>query len=578
MIWGEKNRRDQGKVLVEVHSRAQTTTWMSGRARGVVLLGCLLLVVALGVTTLAPRAARETAVAAGTPPLVQQARGKIKHVVFILLENRSFDSMFGRFPGADGTTTATVAGAKTMPLLHGPLYSWHDIDHDLPNAVTAIDGGKMDGFLNNNGANLNGDEMAFWQFDQADIPNFWSYAQHFTLGDHMFSSAPAGTFPNHLYSVAAQAAGIITNPQGANGSWGCDSTPSTYDLALTPGSTKLTRLGSCFTWPTLADALQRAHVSWDYYAAPPTDLGYLFSTLDAFSSIRKSSLWTTNVLNQGQFETDAANGHLPAFSWVTPTYTASGHAPFSICTAENWVVRKMNALMQGPDWNSTAVFLVADDYGGFYDHVAPPRAQPYGTLGPRVPFLVISPYARRGYVDHTTYSFTSILKTVEELEGVAPLTQYDRAATDVLDAFDFAQKPAAPLALNVRSCPSGISMADYTQYLPTAVAQTITHTLGLSSAQIVKLHAHETLAQIAAARKVSTSTLQANLAYTLRALTFAVNVPQYISNAQAAATQNHYARLLASLLTAKPGADLMPLLDPSGPAVKLPHGNSFASP
>jgi phospholipase C len=485
--------------------------------------------------------------------------------------------MFGRFPGAVGATTATIAGKGTVPLLHGPLYSWHDIDHDYPNASTSLDGGKMDGFLNNNGANLNGDEMSLWQYDQQDIPNFWSYAQHFTLGDHMFSSVPSSTFPNHLYSVAAQAMGIITNPQNSKGGWGCDSNAGTYNLAVTPGSTKLTRTGTCFTFTNLADELQHAHISWKYYAAPPTDTGYLFSTLDAFSSIRNTSLWNTDVVDQSRFEQDARSGKLPTFSWLTPTFIDSSHPPFSICTGENWFVSKMNALMQGPDWSSTAVVAVADDYGGFYDHLAPPRSQPYGTMGPRVPFLIISPYARQGYVDHTTYDFSSILKTVEEWAGVAQMSPYDRAASDVFGAFNFAQKPAAPLVLSTRACAAGISLADYRRYLPAAVEQDITWTLGLSRAQVVKLHATQTLGQIAARQHVSTATLQANLKYTVFALTFAVNVQHLLSGQEENATIQRYQQLLSSLLSAKPGTDLTPLLDPSGLTVQLPHGTPFPS-
>ena len=180
--------------------------------------------------------AREAAAQPPAAAVLAQARAKLKHVVFVILENRSFDSVFGRYPGATGTTTGTLPGGKQLPLPHGPLASWHDIDHDYPDATRAIDGGKMDGFVSNNGANLNGDQMTFWQFDQADIPNFWSYAQHFTLGDHMFSAAPAATFPNHLYTVAAQARGIYTNPQSITTSWGCDSSPGSYTEALTPGS------------------------------------------------------------------------------------------------------------------------------------------------------------------------------------------------------------------------------------------------------------------------------------------------------------------------------------------------------
>jgi phospholipase C len=515
--------------------------------------------------------------AAAVPGKVDTARSKIKHVVFVLLENRSFDEVFGRFPGADGATAAKLVGGGTAPLLHSPLYSWHDVDHDYPNATRSIDGGKMDAFLENNGANLNGDRSALWQFDQADIPSFWSYAKHFTLGDHMFSSVPAATFPNHLYSVAAQAKGIITNPQNSKGGWGCDSTPGTYNLALTPGSTKLTRMGACFSYPNLADVLQRAHISWDYYAAPISNTGYLFSTLDAFSSIRKTTLWSSNVLDQSQFERDARAGHLPTFSWLTPTYLQSAHPPFSICSSEDWFVSKMNALMQGPDWSSTAVFLVADDYGGFYDHMAPPKDPTYGVLGPRVPFLLISPYARSGYIDHTTYSFPSILKTVEELEGVAPLTQYDRSAHDMLASFDFTRKPASPLVLKTRSCATGISLADYRKYLPAAVEQTMTASLHLSRSQIIKRHATKTLAQIAAAQKVSQADLMANLRYAVTSLTFAANVPHYISSTEANNTWHRYEGLLTTLLKARPGASLAPLLDPSGLSVQLPHATPFAS-
>jgi phospholipase C len=509
-----------------------------------------------------------------TSPLITTAQSKIKHVVFVILENRSFDEVFGRFPGAAGTTTGSVPGGHTLPLLHAPPYSWHDIDHDYANATKSINGGKMDGFIDNNGANLNGDRMTFWQFDQGDIPNFWSYAQHFTLGDHMFSSVPAATFPNHLYTVAAQAKGIVTNPQNSSGGWGCDSSTGAYTLALTGGN-KLERLGTCFTWPNLADSLQAAHVSWDYYAAPVSDTGYLFSTLDAFRSIRETKLWTSNVLNQSSFAADAQAGRLPTFAWVTPTFTQSSHPPFSICSSEDWFVDKMNALMRGPDWNSTAVFLIWDDYGGFYDHMAPPKGQPYGVLGPRVPFLLISPYARSGYIDHTTYNFSSIMKTVEELTAVPPLNQYDRDARDLLGSFNFSRKPAPPLLLKTRECASGLSLADYHTYLPAAVEQTIATTLHLSRAQILNRHAHESLAQIAKDQKVSVAKLSANLRYAVTSLTFAVNVPHYLSSAAATDTVHHYLRLLTTLLAAKPGTDLTPLLDPSGLTVRLPHGSPF---
>jgi phospholipase C len=160
------------------------------------------------------------AVSRTTPAQLSQARAKIKHVVFVLLENHSYDSIFGRFPGGDGATTASVAGKGTIDLLHAPAFGWHDIDHGPTNAAAAIDGGKMDGFAKNNGADLYGDQMAFEQFSQSDVPNFWRYAQQYALGDHMFSSAAGTTFPNHLFAVAAQTGGVVGNPHYWQVGWG----------------------------------------------------------------------------------------------------------------------------------------------------------------------------------------------------------------------------------------------------------------------------------------------------------------------------------------------------------------------
>src|SRR5919109_1396166 len=208
-----------------------------------------------------------------TPAKVTQARAKIKHVVFVLLENHSFDNVFGRFPGVDGATTAR-SGTQTLPLLHAPPFYWHDIFHEYGDANNAIDRGKMDGFSLEGGADMNGDRMAYQQYTQADIPNLWAYAQRFTLGDHMFASAVGSTFPNHLYSVAAQSGGVVTNVQASSGGWGCDSGAHAFTLKKL-ASGKLVGAGTCFSFATLADTMQRAHVSWTYYAAPRSDLGYL---------------------------------------------------------------------------------------------------------------------------------------------------------------------------------------------------------------------------------------------------------------------------------------------------------------
>ena len=418
--------------------------------------------------------------------------------------------------------------------------------------------------------------MAFQQYAASDIPNVWMYATHFTLGDHMFSSMAGSTFANHLYSVAGQSGGIVTNPQNWQNGWGCDSGSRAFTLRQT-ASGKLAGGGTCFSFATLADTMQRAHISWTYYAAPPSDLGYLFSTLDAFPSIRQTALWTTRVKDQATFAADARAGRLPAFSWVTPTYAASSHPPYGICAAENWVVEKMNALMQGPDRPSTAVVLVWDDWGGFYDHMAPPQVDALG-LGLRVPLLLIAPYARRGYISHTTYSFDSVLRTFEELTDLPPLTARDRAARDLLDSFDFTQRPAPPLILHPRPCPALPTKAQFERYLPAALAQAVVHRLGVSMAEVQRRHARFTLAQIAAQQHVAL----ADLVKALRAVVYdyatSLNLFGYVTHAQDDALQTVYYRKIDALVQAKAGTPLAPLLGDDAAIAQLPHGMPDARP
>ena len=260
------------------------------RRRSLLFPLAILIALLIGAGTFPP--ARDFVVALVDPGTAQlnAARSKIKHVVFVMLENHSFDNMFGRFPNADGARQAQVVGHGVLPLLHAPPYYWHDISHDRFDTLRVMDKGKMDGFVQVGGANLNGDRMALQQYDSADIPNFWTYAHQFTLGDHMFSSVASATFPNHLYSVAAQSGGVVTNPQNWHNGWGCDSTKQAFTLKQNAAG-KVVGAGTCFSFATLADRMQSAHVPWAYYAAPAPNLGYIFSTLDAFPSIRNTKLW-----------------------------------------------------------------------------------------------------------------------------------------------------------------------------------------------------------------------------------------------------------------------------------------------
>ncbi len=291
---------------------------------------------------------------------------------------------------------------------------------------------------------------------QADIPNYWTYAQTFVIADRMFSSMHASSFPNHLYIVAGESGGAINIPYGpnqqplGNAGWGCDNDPSVRVQTMDEDG-DFDNQFPCFDFQTIADSLSQAGLSWNFYAPPSGQRGYVFSVLNAINHIRNGPAWAQNVVPTEQFVTDAQNGALPSVSWIV-TGPESEHPPNSTCLGENWTVAQINAVMNGPQWGSTAIFLTWDDFGGFFDHVAPPYSDVYG-LGPRVPLLIISPYAKPGYISHMQYEFSSVLKFIETVFNLQPLTARDSTANDMTDSFDFTQAPLPPLILNQRACP-----------------------------------------------------------------------------------------------------------------------------
>jgi phospholipase C len=374
----------------------------------------------------------------------------IQHIVFIIKENRSFDQMFGAFPGADGTSEGTISTGQVIPLGPAPDRVPRDLGHTFKDASNAIDNGKMDGFdlISNGGqCNLNGDYLCMTEHVGSDIPNYYAYASSFTLADRMFSSLRGPSFPNHLYTIAAQSGGAADNPQNSDDTGGCDSPPGTT-VSVIDSNGKLTNQFPCFDFQTLADLLQEADISWRYYAKG----GSVWNAYDAINHIRNSPLWSMNFAPDTQFAGDALSDSLPAVSWVVASSDESEHPAASACFSENWTVDQINAIMAGPNWGSTAVFLTWDDFGGFYDHVPPPVSDQYG-LGPRVPLVIISPYADGSHISHTTYEFASFLKFVEERYGLPPLTDRDANANDMLDSFNFTQTPLGPLILQTRHCP-----------------------------------------------------------------------------------------------------------------------------
>jgi phospholipase C len=389
-----------------------------------------------------------------SPAFAQQKTdlSQIQHFVFIIKENRSFDSYFGTFePPPYGTTTATISTGLVVPLGHLPDVLPRDLGHTGGGIFTAMDWGRMDDFDISLGCSLNGDNLCLSQLTQQDIPNYFSYATNFVLADQMFSSVASASFTNHLYTVGAQSAGAMNNPAGGAKTWGCDSAPGTLVQVMNLAGDFFEQF-PCFDFQTLADSLQAQGISWTYYSPGQNQSGYQWNALDAINHIRNGLLWGTNIAPDTQFVNDAA-GTLPAVSWLVTNEADSEHPPNSSCGGENWTVTQLNAIMNGPNWNSTAVFVTWDDFGGFYDHVGPPASPDEYPVGPRVPLLIISPYAIPGYISHTPYEYSSFLKIVEERFQLAPLTDRDAAANDMLDTFNFGQNPNPPLVLQTRSCP-----------------------------------------------------------------------------------------------------------------------------
>jgi phospholipase C len=371
----------------------------------------------------------------------------IQHIVFIVKENHTFDNYFGTYPGAEGTTFGRISTGELVPLGHTPDRLPHDIDHSFFPTVFAMHVGLMDRF-----DTLQGGEtfLGYTQMTEADIPNYFAYARNFVLADWMFSSLSGPSFPNHLYTVAAQAGGAIDNP--GVGGWGCDASSGELVAVMDNESGQVSYQFPCFEFRTLADVLEERGISWKYYGPHAGQIGYVWSAFNAIGHIRFSQLWNERVVNDTQFVVDALTGNLPAVSWLVTDLDQSEHPPASTCVGENWTVDQINAVMQGPDWNSTVIFLTWDDFGGFYDHFPPPVFDRYG-LGPRVPLLIISPYAKQGFITHELLEFSSFLKFVELRYDLPPLTQRDFVANDMAESFNFCQDPRPPLILQRHECP-----------------------------------------------------------------------------------------------------------------------------
>lgn len=381
---------------------------------------------------------------------------KIKHIVIIVQENRSFDTLFQGFPGADTQSYGyTHTGLKVTLKPIGLGGRW-DVGHDWANFMLACQGQgslpgsncKMDGFdIEWFGCGKSGAPQCPSQYPvysyvrKSDIQPYLAMANQYVLADRMFASnIDASSFVAHQYLIAGQADSTVNFPKNL---WGCDG--NKYDTIET--FTQQRQLSgkyirACFDYTTLGDEMDAAGVSWKYYTATVDGSGNGWDAYDAIKHIRYGPDWKTHIIGpQTKFFDDVKNGALPSVSWVTPTCLNSDHAgACGSTTGPHWVASLVNAVGQSQYWNSTAIFVIWDDYGGWFDHVPPPFAD-YDGLGVRVPLIVVSPYAKKSYVSHVQYEFGSILKFVENRFGLAPLASSDARANGPKDCFDFSQSP-----------------------------------------------------------------------------------------------------------------------------------------
>ena len=357
----------------------------------------------------------------------------IQHVVIIMLENRSFDHLFGTYPGANGATKGTMSTGAVVPLTHAPD-STKNADHGWAGSILAIDNGKMDKFDLNFGCKPPGSyTICYSQYWQSDIPNLWAYAQHYVLADNFFSSIKGGSYTNRQYSIAAQSANAVGIPivrPGAVLSWGCDADPTTLVKLYDPAAQTYSSAYPCFDYATLSDRLEAAGLNWASYCAPQFKGGYQWCSFASINHIRNDQAEWSHIRPIANFASDAKAGTLPAVTWVTPGTSFSCHPTALMSKCENWLTQQINAIMAGPEWASTVVFVSWDDFGGFYDHVPPPVSDAFG-YGIRVPLLIISSFVTPGTVCHTQSSFDSLLSFVEKNWSLPALTQRDANAGDL---------------------------------------------------------------------------------------------------------------------------------------------------
>jgi phospholipase C len=394
------------------------------------------------------------------PPVSASQSGSIgnyiKHVVIVVQENHSFDNLFATFPGADGATTGKMSDGQTIPLKQSKLFSSKLFENSHAAFVVEYDGGKMDGWNLVYVGSVPCPKCAYEYVNPNQIVPYWSMAQQYGLADHMFPTETSGSFSAHQDLIRGNTAiatseSLIDFP--SHGPWGCDAPHGTTTPLLTSQNKYIqngpfpctSKFPSSPGYKTLRDLLDAKSVPWKYYT-PNLFTGGLpgayWDAFDVIAAVRNGSEWTTNISSpEKNIFGDIKHGHLAAVSWVIPDGVNSDHAGFgSSDKGPSWVAQVVNAIGNSKYWNSSAIVILWDDWGGWYDHEPPPRLD-YAGLGFRVPMIVVSPYAKPGYISHTQYEFGSVVKFVEDAFGLGRLGTTDVRATSLNDMFDYGQRP-----------------------------------------------------------------------------------------------------------------------------------------
>ncbi|MEO6835593.1 MAG: alkaline phosphatase family protein [Candidatus Tumulicola sp.] len=434
---------------------------------------------------------------------------KIRHVVIIMQENRSFDSYFGTFPGADGIPMKDGVPTVCVPQpqnnacvqpFHDPADRNRGGPHNFHSSQVDVNGGRMDGFFTSMrgaarcatygdpscaGRGIARDVMGY--HDARELPNYWKYARDFVLQDHLFENVASWSLPQHLFMVSEWSAQC---PQLGD-AMSCTNEPENPDPPLDfrrrdpaahgPGRPD-------YAWTDLTYLLHRKHVSWAYYVMSGTEPDCangletcrqrpqtyrtpgIWNILPSFDTVKQDGE-LGNVRELRQFYSAAKSGALPNVVWIAPAGKYSEHPPASVSAGQAYVTGLINAIMKSPDWDSTLIVLSWDDWGGFYDHVPPPTVDENG-YGIRVPGIVISPYARRGFIDRQVLSHDAYVKFIEDDflggERIDPKTdgRPDRRPNvrenqpqlgDLRADLDFTQSPRAPEILPNGTVWNGIS-------------------------------------------------------------------------------------------------------------------------